>query len=191
MYHAYFMHYPASESSRPRPSDRWSQIQTFVPHASVLWGKDRHEQATHQCSGWCRTKGFLIPGRSNWTICSLLSRFCSKSFPTSLYWGVQFLITLEPKMRKGIHSTVNETQGFLYLGHSNWTICSLLRWFCTKYFPLSYLSYWEVQFHITPERGREEGAGAKDGEQVPNLIDLRRPLEGDFLRYDLGHFAPC
>ena len=30
------------------------------------------------------------------------------------------------RMRKGIHSKVNETQGFQYLGHSNWTICSLL-----------------------------------------------------------------
>ena len=28
--------------------------------------------------------------------------------------------------KKKIHLKVNETQGFLYLGHSNWTICSLL-----------------------------------------------------------------
>ena len=30
------------------------------------------------------------------------------------------------EMRKGIHSKPIETQGFLYLGHANWTICSLL-----------------------------------------------------------------
>ena len=29
------------------------------------------------------------------------------------------------KWEKGIHTKVNETQGFQYLGHSNWTICSL------------------------------------------------------------------
>ena len=30
------------------------------------------------------------------------------------------------KWGKGNHPKVNEIQGFLYLGHSNWTICSLL-----------------------------------------------------------------
>ena len=30
------------------------------------------------------------------------------------------------KWGKGNHPKVNEKQGFLYLGHSNWTICSLL-----------------------------------------------------------------
>ena len=31
----------------------------------------------------------------------------------------------EGEMRKGIHSEMDETQGILYLGHSNWTICGL------------------------------------------------------------------
>ena len=28
-------------------------------------------------------------------------------------------------------------------------------------------------------------------EQVPDLIDLRRPLEGDFLGFEFGHFDRC
>ena len=61
---------------------------------------------------------------------------------------------------------MDETQGFLYLGHSNWTICSLLSWFCFKIFPSSWSLYWRVQFLITPERerGRKEAAGAENGE---------------------------
>ena len=69
------------------------------------------------------------------------------------------------KIRKGIHSKVDETQGFLYLGLSNWTICSLWNWLCSKKCPPFYFSYWEVQFLITPERGRKEGAGAENGKR--------------------------
>ena len=69
----------------------------------------------------------------------------------------------EGKWGKGKHPKVNETLGFQTLGHSNWTTCSLLSWFCSKMFPLFYLSYWEVQFLITPERGRKEAAGAEIG----------------------------
>ena len=60
---------------------------------------------------------------------------------------------------------MNEAQGFLTLGNSNWTICSLLRWFCSKKFPPFCFSYWEVQFLITPERGRKEGASTEYGEK--------------------------
>ena len=56
-------------------------------------------------------------------------------------------------MRKGIPPKMSETQGFQYPGHSNWTICSLLSWFCPKMFPSICLSYWGVQLYITPERG--------------------------------------
>ena len=45
---------------------------------------------------------------------------------------------------------------FLYLGHSSWTICSLLSWFSSKMFPSSWSLYWEVQFPITPESGNGE-----------------------------------
>ena len=39
-------------------------------------------------------------------------------------------------MEKGIHTTskLNETEGFQYLGHSNWTICSPLSHFCSDIF---------------------------------------------------------
>ena len=69
------------------------------------------------------------------------------------------------KWEKGIHTKVNETQGFQYLGHSNWTICSLFSRFCSLIFPPSCLSYWEVQFLITQEIGRKEAAGAEIGEK--------------------------
>ena len=47
-------------------------------------------------------------------------------------------------MGKGVHPTskVNERRGFQCLGHSNWTICSLLSPFCPDNFPPFSLSYW-------------------------------------------------
>ena len=60
---------------------------------------------------------------------------------------------------------MNDTKWFLTSGHSNWTICSQLNWFCSEIFPHFYPSYWEVQFLITPERGRKEAAGAENGEK--------------------------
>ena len=102
------------------------------------WGKGNHPKVNE-------TQGFLYLGHSNWTICSLLSWFCSKNCPTIWlsYWEFQLSVTPERgKWEKGIHPKVDETQGFLYLGHSNWTICSLLSWFCSLNFPPFLLSYW-------------------------------------------------
>ena len=110
------------------------------------------------------TQGFLTMGHSNWTICSLLNWFCSKEFPPIylLYWERPFLITPERgrsrgwKWKKRNSLKVDETQGFLTLGHSNWTICSLLNWFCSKKFPPFCHLYWEVHFFFYPrERERE------------------------------------
>ena len=50
------------------------------------------------------------------------------------YWEVQFLITPERRRKEGAGAEngekespkVNETQGYLTLGHSNWTIYNLL-----------------------------------------------------------------
>ena len=53
---------------------------------------------------------------------------------------------------------MDETQGFLYLGHSNWTIYSLLSWFCHKYFPTSSSLYWGSHF-LLPQRGENENKG--------------------------------
>ena len=58
------------------------------------------------------------------------------------------------KWEKGIHPKLNETQGFLYLRHSNWTICSLLSWFCSKEFPSFWLSYWKSNY-LLPQRQEE------------------------------------
>ena len=73
-------------------------------------------------------------------------------------------------MGKGNSSKVNETQGFLTLGHSNWTICSLLNCFCTNQIP----PFHNKPFLITPEEGRMEhwrsaigGANRREREEGP------------------------
>ena len=58
---------------------------------------------------------------------------------------------MEWKWEKRIHPKVNESQGFLYLRHSNWTICCLLGWFCSKKFPPSWPLYWGSHF-LLPQR---------------------------------------
>ena len=63
------------------------------------------------------------------------------------------------EIRKGIPPTVDETQGFLTLGQSNCTICSLLSWFFSKKCPPSLPLYWGIPFLITPERGRKKAVG--------------------------------
>ena len=62
------------------------------------------------------------------------------------------------KEENGIHSKVTETQGFLYLEHSNWTICSLLIWFCYKFFPTSWSLYWGAHF-LLPQRAEDAEKG--------------------------------
>ena len=90
------------------------------------------------------------------------------------YWGSHFLFPLIERGKKegagaengkkGNHPKMDDTQGFLHLGHSNWTICSLLSWVSSKKFPFVYLSYWGLPFLITPER-RKEGTGAENEEK--------------------------
>ena len=48
------------------------------------------------------TQVFLYHGRSNWTIYSLLSQFCSKKFQSSwaLYWGSHFLLPQSLESRR-------------------------------------------------------------------------------------------
>ena len=61
-------------------------------------------------------------------------------------------------MRKGIHPNMDETQEFQYLEHSNWTICSLLIWFCYKFFPTSWSLYWGAHF-LLPQRAEDAEKG--------------------------------
>ena len=63
------------------------------------------------------------------------------------------------KWGKGNHSKVNETQGFLNFGHSNWTIWSLLSWFCTKNFP-TFKPGAPFSYYC---RERKDGAGSEKG----------------------------
>ena len=121
--------------------------------------------------------GFLYLRHSNWTICSLLSFFCSKKFPSSwsLYWELPFLITPEKgKWEKGNLPKLDYTQGFLYLRHLNWTICSKLSLFCSKIFPSSWYLYWELPFLITPEpdRGKWEKWNHPKLDETQRFLDM-------------------
>ena len=62
-------------------------------------------------------------------------------------------------MEKGILTTPekDETEGFGCLGHSNWTICSLLSHFCSHIFAPYSLSYWEASSYYP--RGPITGKG--------------------------------
>ena len=53
-------------------------------------------------------------------------------------------------MRKMDSSKMELTQGFQCLGHSKWTICSLLSQFCLENFPTLNFYTGECQFLITP-----------------------------------------
>ena len=78
------------------------------------------------------------------------------------------------KWGKGNHPKVNETEGFLTLEHSNWTICSLLIWFCSKEFPPFYQASHNNPFLIIPERGSKEAAGAENGKvNSPKVNDTK------------------
>ena len=96
-----------------------------------------------------KRKGIRKGQRPNLTHSSVTFLF-GKNQP--LRNGCWLMNCLQP-IRKGIHPKVNETQGFQYLGHQNWTIFSLLSWFCPKIVPPSWSLYWGVQFLITPEGG--------------------------------------
>ena len=64
-----------------------------------------------------------------------------------LHTGRPILITPEGQYwEKGNFSTpkLDETEGFLCLGHSNWTICRLLSHFCCQTFTISSFSYWKA-----------------------------------------------
>ena len=70
---------------------------------------------------------------------------------------------------------VDETQGFLTLGHSNWTIFSLLNQFCFKKIPTSYPASNNKPFLYTVQRRRKEGAGAENGKgNFPKVNDTKR-----------------
>ena len=111
------------------------------------------------------TQGFLYFWQSNRTICRLLSWFCAIIFPPSrsLYWGLPFLITPELRMRKRDSPKNGWDTGFLYFGQSNWTIYSLLNWFCSIIFPSTWPLYRGLPFLITQELKIRKWNSPKNG----------------------------
>ena len=82
--------------------------------------------------------GFECLGHSNWTICSLLSPFCSEHFPTFHFYApepISFIPQENEKMEFSQHKWGTWVWVPGPLGHSNWTICSLLSPFCSENFP--------------------------------------------------------
>ena len=128
-------------------------------------------------------KVFLTRRRANWNICSLLSQSCSSNFPKfSLSYWRPILITRPRGLitRKGILPTpeMDETEGFQCLGHSNWTICSLLSQFCFPNFPNFSLLSWETNSYYPRERKAENRKreftrnGWETGVWVPGAFKL-------------------
>ena len=125
------------------------QIAARIPVGSVFG--ERRREALSRREGERKGNSQKVKetkGHSNWTICSLFKWFCSKIIPPSwpIYWGLPFLITPERGRKeaagaengeKGITQKWMRHRGFRPWGHSNWTICSLLKWFCSKIIPPS------------------------------------------------------
>ena len=93
-------------------------------------------------------------------------------YPRERNWREQGM-----KMGKRESPKGNNTQGFLTLENSNWNLCSLWSWFCSKIIPPFYLTYWEDQFLITPERGRKE-QGLKMGKRESPKSEMRHETQG-------------
>ena len=60
-------------------------------------------------------------------------------------------------MGKGKSTEMDERHGCGCLGHSNWTICSLLSQFCSVNFPTFSLLYWEASSYYPREGQAENG----------------------------------
>ena len=66
-------------------------------------------------------------------------------------------------MGKKNSQEMDERQGSQCLGHSNWTIWSLLSQFCSPIFPICDFYTGECQFLITPEVENEKKGFIKNG----------------------------
>ena len=110
-------------------------------------------------------KKLVPPHSSGWNAtCPRYATFVQRILKTSQYLTRASLRT-EKRELVVVHLTskADDTKGWVTLGHSNWTICNLLNWSCSKKFPPFYPASHNKQFPITPERGREEGTGAENG----------------------------
>ena len=93
------------------------------------------------------------------------------------------------KWGKGNHPKVNETQGFQYLGHSNWTICSLLNIFVRKCFHLFTFHNGRSNFFL-PQREEE---GKQQGQKMGKRDSPKSECDtgvSDFGAFKLDHLQP-
>ena len=124
------------------------------------------------------TLGFLTLWHANRIICSLFNWVCRKKIPPfyPVSHNKPFLITADGGRKEAAGwagaengkmeiSKSEWTLGFLTLGHSNWTICTQLNWFCHINCPPFYQASHNNPFLITAERGRKEAAGAEHGKR--------------------------
>ena len=98
------------------------------PHAAFPFSCTQWKGSPQLTSKVNETKGCMTMGHSNWTICSPWTQFLQyefhfinrphAAFPFScIQWnGHHSDHTMYPK--------VNDTKGYMTLGHSNWTICN-------------------------------------------------------------------
>ena len=103
--------------------------------------------------------------------------------------GRPILITPEGQLSgKGVLPTseMGETEGFQCLGHSNWTICSLLSPFCSENFPIFPLSYWGANSYYP--RGLIMGKGSSHNPKTE--WDSGVSVLGAFILDHLHHFKP-
>ena len=78
--------------------------------------------------------------------------FVSQIFqPLTFMLGIaNSLLPQRLKMRKRDHPKKDDTQRFMCLGHSNWTICSVWSHFCFSHFSTFDFHSGECQLLITP-----------------------------------------
>ena len=93
------------------------------------------EKGIHQ--NWMKHRGFSAWGIQNGPYASCWVDFVPtlshhSTLPPLINHKCQFLLPQRgrQKIRKGNSPKLDDTQGFQCLGHSKWTICILLSWFC-------------------------------------------------------------
>ena len=86
---------------------------------------------------------------------------------------------------------MSETQGFLYLGHSNWSIWSQLSSFCSDIFQPFWLSRWGVQLCVIPAVPSREAAPVpcKGCESLQCINHTQLPTEDGASSYQPSE--PC
>ena len=100
--------------------------------------------------------------------CGKIFSFCYETSSSLLFcmfrYQVSYFCTLPRQhgLKCGILTTLklDETEGFGCLGHSNWTICILLSYFCSNNFQTFSFSYWGAQSYCPREPIMREGSSS-------------------------------